>query len=203
MRKIFNYFYDVYYLFRYDLSKNLIVNNLELAEGYSTHAIDSIDDTYFDSLVLLWEKAYSKNRTNAISEVTSTILRGDVCIAAVYQDELVGMCWSGEHAAINDLPFASLLKNEESVGIGHNHYVAPEHSGKKLQRILTTETLKYAKNKGLKTYYVFVGIKNMASTINLVKVFSEIKVVYHLKVDIPFFVFNFYPGLSSEKWSKR
>lgn len=203
MRKIFNYFFDVYYLFKLDLGGNTIVNNLELADGYSTLLINSIDNAFFNSLVSLWEKAYTKKRINAIGEVTSTLLRGDVCIAAIYQGELVGMCWSGEHAAINDLPFASLLKNEKSVGIGHNHYVDPEHSGKKLQRILTIETLIYAHNKGLKAYYVFVGVKNIVSTINLVKIFPELKLVYHLKIDIPFFVFNFYPGLTREKWSKR
>ena len=203
MRNIFNYFFDVYYLFRLDLRENTIINNLVLAKGYSTILIDSIDNVYFDSLVSLWEKAYNKSRSKAVDKVTSIIQRGDVCIAATYEGKLVGMCWSGEQAAINSIPFASMLKNEKSVGIGHNHYVDPEHSGKKLQRILTIETLRYAQNTGLKTYYVFVGIRNMVSTINLVKVFPELKVVYHLKIDIPFFVFNIYPGLSREKWSKR
>jgi GNAT superfamily N-acetyltransferase len=202
MDRVFNYWVDTYFLFRNYLLDTNIDEIIALPVGYSIRLIKSVDDRSFESLVLLWDQAYKEKPGDAKNKVRSLLLQGDVCIGAFYQNSVIGMTWSGEQAAIQRIAFANFLKKEKCAGIGHHDFVDVDHRGKGLQRALSSVRLKYAKEKGCHAYYVFVGVKNLSSIINLMRVFSEFKVVFHVKIDVPFFTFNFFPGARKEEWSQ-
>lgn len=202
MSRFFNYWVDTYFLFRNKQLTNLSEEIIKLHEGYDIKLIETFEDDYIDSLISFWKQSYSKNDVLATNEVRSLLLRGDACIGVVCQNRVVGMTWCGGHVAIERIPFANILKKEKNIGIGHHDFVDAGHRGKGLQRALSVVRLRYAHQKGCSAFYVFVGVKNIASVINLMKVFSEYKIVFHVKVDVPLISINLFPGFQREDWSQ-
>lgn len=196
IRKIFfNYWIDSYYLFRTDLQAQDPAEIPEPPASYSVKIMDNNSNReILDALGDLWFQAYNgESKDSAHFEVRTILNQGDVCFGIFYFDQLVGMGWHGEKAAIMRMDFAHYVKNERNVCIGHHGYVDPKHRGYRLQQQITKARENYAKMSGYRYSYAFVGINNMASVINLSKRYQHYKTITHIKIEMPFLSFNFFP----------
>jgi GNAT superfamily N-acetyltransferase len=200
MKKIYMYWIDTYFLFRINLNENKIDEKIDLNGEYSIVPIDSINDEHADSLSLLWCRAYEVTPEAGCRAVRDLFQRGDICLGLIYRNNVVGMTWYGQEMAIDRIDFAHILKKESRVGLAHHAFIVEDHRGKGLQRALYSEMFLNGRKRGCHFYYGFVGVKNFASVRNTMKSFAEYKVVFHVKIDVPFFTFNLFPGYRQEKW---
>jgi hypothetical protein len=194
------YWIDTYFLFKKDLKDLKMEDKNEDFDEYHFKDIRSIEDNYFKSLLNLWTHAYNVTQDTSELELHNLFQDGDICHGLIYGDNVVGMTWSGQKKAIRRIDFANVLKNEKSAWIGHHDFISENHRGKGFQKSLSLIRMKNAKNKGCHYYYVFVGVKNFASIRNLMKVFPEYKLIFHIKIDVPLFSFNVFPGHRKEGW---
>lgn len=211
MRRLFNYWIDNYFVFRTDLQRIEPGERLELPEKYSIRIIDKKDDNKtIEALGNLWERAYfhdskNKKKRDGKSEVLFMLKHGDLCFGVFYCEELIGMEWQGGKEAIMRMDFAHLIKSEKNVCISHHLYVEPGHRGQRLQIHLATARRQFARQAGYNNSYGFVGINNIASVINSFRdnpQYKSYKTICHIKIDLPFMVFNIFPKANSKPWAE-
>lgn len=206
-KRLFNYWVDSYFVFK----KNLRITDLNEAAamptGYSIRFIHAkSSDKDIEALGDFWQRTYigeyqNKPKGAAHQQVHLILGLGDVCCGLYYHAKIVGMGWYGGKAAISRMDFAHLIRNEKNAVIGFHDFIDTQHRGHGLHRRMIAARMQHARQSGRQTYYSFVGVKNLAAVINSLKEYSDYKTICHLKIDIPFFTLNIYPGADHELWT--
>ena len=202
LKRLYFFNIDAYFLFRKDIS---IPSGAEITDdSYSTREITSIEDPDFERLCVLWNEAYHENDQVASNtgrkELTELLMNGDVCCCLMYGQEPVGMGWLSMLNSQKLPDFSTCLKGMTDAGLNHHDYITKRHRGKGLLSRIHYQQEKTLRQREKKQYYTFVGVNNFASVRQHFKTQDEYKLIYHVKIDIPFFSFNLYPSYRSSGW---
>jgi hypothetical protein len=206
MKKYFQITIDAYFVFRADLLiEERADNKYTLPDGYEIKLARTPEYEDISSLVDLWKNAYHK-KNNVSKEIINRNINklfndGDMCFLLYYQDILVGMSWLGFSQAMSRMHFSQCI-NPDLASIGHHVYIKPDHRGRSLQLVLNAKSKLTALNQNCNYHFVFVGVKNFASINNLMRSSDKYKLIYHTKIDIPFFILNLFPGFDAEIWTE-
>lgn len=202
LKRIFYFSVDAYFVY-VTFSESLDETKAELPFGYSVRAVDISNNHEMQALVSLWLSAYYSSRIQDIDRATEDIdqlaQNKNTCFGLFFGIDLVGMHWMGCEDAINTLEFARILKDYPNTAILHHVFILSNHRGKTLQNPMMMAGSQAAKNIGRTRFYTFVGVRNFASVRNMMKCSDKYQLIYHLKIEIPFFTFHFFPGSDISK----
>lgn len=202
-RRIFYYSIDAYFAFL-TYSKSLDDADIQLPFGFSIQAVDMGKPDERQALMNLWITAYYDSQKQDIdkadNEISQLVQNDNICLGLFFRTKLIGMQWIGFDRAIDTMEFTKILKNHSSAAVQHHGFISIEYRGQQLYVPLTKACQITAKRLGREQIYGFVGVLNFAATKILMRSSDAFNLLYHLKIEIPFFTFNFFPGSDISKW---
>lgn len=193
INRVFRLDIDAYFLFR---SQNKKMKNYPaLPERYDFVEItcDDLTNGRFDSL-------YDAVGRDFTAEYFHRWECGDKCFGIKVNNTVIAMAWVGFENSPKRKTFANFLNDLESGLLAYDEFVHPEFRGERLQILLRQKCFEFFSGVDCLYWYVFVGVKNMASLLNMQRLYSERKLVYHATLEIPKLKYNFYPKKNSESW---
>lgn len=203
LHRLFRIFVDSYFLYTSDVDSVEDEPSVRLLEGFSTRALDKTSDSDINQLYRVWGEAYftppDLHSLKIKSEVDGLLKGDDVCVMLLCGEELAGMQWAGFSDAFRRMDFARCLLKNKNSAVFHHSYISPKYRGKKLQIPMMWFALQVLKSKGVKYLYTFVGVRNFASVKNMMKSYQRYQIVCHIKIDIPLFELNLFPGFDPSK----
>lgn len=196
---IFSYNIETYYVFRV----NLAITVYAKTESNDVIKIDSNNILQVKQLVQFWPLYYRQSKSNdeIMMDIYSRFNDGDECFACINKGKIIAMGWIGytNNYMLKGVAKKIGLKKDEA--ISHFYYVDDAHRGKGIQILLKNYIYSYIKEeKDLKTAYTYVGVHNIASLINNIKINQEYRILHHISITFMCFDFNLYPKYKIERW---
>jgi len=200
-QRFFKLSFNGFILFKRNLKATDFTENIIIPDEYQILLVDkNSDKSNLKKLSVLWHHTYGSMEADV--KINQLLADGNVCSCLLNDGEFVGMVWFGFFASVQRMDFAHLLKTEQSFTILHHIFIKNSCRGWGAQRLLQNWGCKQViASFGVDKAYAFVGVKNFASIRNFLRTFEAYKVVYHLKIDIPFITFNVYPNKSENEWN--
>lgn len=194
---------EAYILFREPL--NIDCNfKVSLPIGYELKVYKK-GDMAPPSLIEFWCNSYCTEyneftKRKVTQQVASFFDAGDECFCIQHNGRVVGFMWVGFENNFMMRDMAQCLSDIANFCIIHRVFVAKEHRGNGLQKTMDRAVKANMVERKIEMAYIFIGAKNLASTINSMKTYSDYRLLYHVVLKLPKYKINFFPKLGTETW---
>ena len=196
----FSYSLETYAVFRTSLDKSMPIG--EFGIDVEICKIQNSDKD-IDELISFWPDFFRFSRTDEKlrQDISGCFECGDECFCVRYNNKIVGMKWIGYQYNYMLKSMAKKIGLNKEEVIFHRIFLDEEIRGKRIYPFLGSFLSNYAKNKGYKRWFAYVGVRNLASLRAHLRMCDEYLMLHHFQITLFGISFNFFPGYSEEsKW---